>query len=70
MGGCEAKADPSTASGDEAMLDECWAGDVDDGVPQAILRSRTPSSYTPTIHLHHSTPLAAVTSAAMPVFKS
>jgi len=31
MGGCEAKADASTDSGDEVMLDECWAADDDAG---------------------------------------
>jgi len=44
IGGCEANADASTDSGDEAMLDECWAG-ADDGVALAMLRSRRPSSW-------------------------
>jgi len=31
MGGCEAKADASTDSGADVILDECWAGDDDIG---------------------------------------
>lgn len=52
MGGCEAKADASTECGDEGMQVDCWAGDVDNGLAPAILRSRTPSSWTHTQHLY------------------
>ena len=47
-GGCAAKADVSTDTADEVMLDGCCGGDDVgyDGVAPATLRSRMPSSWT------------------------